>query len=235
MTGDVRPQEVWPLAHQIISQRRCTIPLAIQLQVLNLGRKKLDGLMRCKLFQKVASHTATATGLKLPNRILVRISSMQCTDPTLILRPIRELFHSLPIPAELRRYLSDALHLVHVRAPTITDIVGSRGIKVSLAQARELSLGPCKCKNIARTLGIPLVEGHCVFREPAHIHAVFKEQAPLILQNASNDTAPTWNQIHKDLVGSLRKALLAVPSDIALKAKASTLYSDVLTAARMAW
>ena len=46
---------------------------------------------------------------------------------------------------------------------------------------------------------------------------------------------PTWDQIRKDLVGSLRKALLAVPSDIALKAKASTLYSDVLTAARTAW
>ena len=91
------------------------------------------------------------------------------------------------------------------------------------------------CVSLAKGLGIPLVDGHLFVRHPTSLRAVFGQQARLLLQHGNNDVCPTWSNVRRTIVKSLRQIVLQVLAEKGDTLLVQELYAKLLSVAKRCW
>jgi hypothetical protein len=230
------PNELLSTAQRIIAQRRCTVPLPQQLDVLAQGKRVFNGQFRSKLYQSVKLRVEQATELKLPACVSLKVPSMPFDSHAKLRKLMVEFLHHLPIPLPYRHYLSSVLQVLYTRPQSVSSLISHRRIRTSLSEARHLGSGTCDCVTIAQEHGFPLTQGHIIARAPWMLHQLFGRHAPILLQNVNNEVAPTWEEVHTQAIQSLRKILCnLLPNHLDLAVTGSHLYSAVLSELKSLW
>ena len=142
------------------------------------------------------------------------------------------VFHSLPIPLHLKRYLCDVTRVTFRKTRTVGSILCPSKVKMSIDELCKKAQEPCHCAAMAERPGIPFVNGHCVLRCTDLLHKTFGPRAQCVILNMTNDVLPSWESVHTGIVSSLRKICSQiVPSDICC----DPLYSECLSVAKRWW
>ena len=101
-------------------------------------------------------------------------------------------------------------------------------------ELRQQASAPCGCKELARELNIPLVNGHCVLRRTDLLHRVFGKSAPCLLQNMTNEVLPSWENRHNIVLKCLRRVCQGVIlDDVSCDRAAPALYSECLSRVKL--